>query len=406
MSSSEVPLRIEAKPRCWYEGLSNYLTRLDFKFCTSEPCVFFRWRGSDLTIITVYMDDLILLVEVIADLIDLKKSLTDRFKMKELGPLNYCLGISIRQSDGEIQIHQKQYITNMLQRNKIEHETSSPNSPEQNGVAERMNRTLIEKAKAMIVHAGLPKFYWAEAVNTAVYITNRIPTQALDGNITPFEKWYSRKPDLANLKVFGCVAYAHVPKQFRTKLDNKAVKLRFVVYSKGTKGYRLIDESTRRVVTRRVVTRRDVTFDELTFDMTSGRSEQMGNSETASDEAAVEISGQAVAGQNGDVIPAAEPDVVPEAVDAAVPDNTRPVRFRKPMVRYGIDEVYVAKDGAMHEARCAVEMTEPKTMAEALRSPQAKEWKRAAVEEFNSLSEHETWELTELPVNRKTVGCK
>ena len=135
--------------------------------------------------------------------------------------------------------------------NKIEHETSSSNSPEQNGIAEWMNRTLIEKAKAMIVHAGLPKFFWAEAVNTAVYLTNRIPTQALDGDITPFEKWYSRKPDLANLKVFGCVAYTHVPKQFRTKLDNKAVKLRFVGYSKGTKGYRLIDESTRRVVTTR-----------------------------------------------------------------------------------------------------------------------------------------------------------
>ena len=73
--------------------------------------------------------------------------------------------------------------------NKIEHETSSPNSPEQNGIAERMNRTLIEKAKAMIVHAGLPKFYLAEAVNTAVYLTNRIPTKVLGGDITPFEKW-------------------------------------------------------------------------------------------------------------------------------------------------------------------------------------------------------------------------
>ena len=141
----------------------------------------------------------------------------------------------------------------------------------------------------MIVHAGLLKFYWAEAVNTAVYLTNRIPAQALDGDITPFEKWYSRKPDLANLKVFGCMAYAHVPKQILTKLDNKAVKLRFAGYSKENKGYRLIDESTRRVVTRR-----DVAFDELTFNMTSGRSEQMDGSETApvSDEAAVVIPGQ------------------------------------------------------------------------------------------------------------------
>ena len=106
------------------------------------------------------------------------------------------------------------------------------------------------------------------------------------------------------------------------------------------------------------MTRRDVTFDELTFNMTSGRSEQMGNSETApvSDEAAVEIPGQAVANHDGDVVPAVEPDVVPEAVEAAVPGNARPVRFRKPMVRYSIDEVYVADDSAIHEARCAVEM--------------------------------------------------
>ena len=136
---------------------------------------------------------------------------------------------------------------------------------------------------------------------TLQYISNCIPTQALYGDITQFEKWYSRKPDLANLKVFGCVAYTHVPKQFRTKLDNKAVKLRFVGYSKGTKGYRLIDESTRRVVTRR-----DVTFDELTFNMTSGRPEQMDDSETApvSDEVAVVIPGQAVANHDRDVVPA------------------------------------------------------------------------------------------------------
>ena len=107
---------LKQSPRCWYEELSEYLTGLDFEHCTSEPCVFFRWRGSDLTIITVYVDDLIRLVDVIADLIDLKKSLTDRFRMKDLGPLNHCLGISIKQSDSEIQIHQELYITNMLQK--------------------------------------------------------------------------------------------------------------------------------------------------------------------------------------------------------------------------------------------------------------------------------------------------
>ena len=143
---------LKQSPRCWYEELSNNLTGLDFKFCTSEPCVFFRWRGSDLTIITVYVDDLILLVGVIADLIDLKKSLTDRFKMKELGPLNYCLGISIRQSDGEVQIHQKQYIANILQRFGLsdEYPANTPADPsvklvKDDGISGKADKTLFRQ---------------------------------------------------------------------------------------------------------------------------------------------------------------------------------------------------------------------------------------------------------------------
>ena len=98
----------------------------------------------------MYVDDLILLVDVIADLIDLKKSLTDRFKMKDLGPLNYCLGISIRQSDGEVQIHQKQYITNMLQRFGLSdaYPANTPADPsvklvEDDGISGKADKTLF-----------------------------------------------------------------------------------------------------------------------------------------------------------------------------------------------------------------------------------------------------------------------
>ena len=123
-----------------------------------------------------------------------------------------------------------------LRDNLIEHETTNPYSPEQNGVAERMNRTLIEKARAMIIHAGRPYSFWGESMNTAVYLTNRLPTQALGGDISPYEKWYSRKPDLSFLRVFGCIGYAHVPDQQCTKLEPKAVKLRFVGVWYGIQG--------------------------------------------------------------------------------------------------------------------------------------------------------------------------
>ena len=136
----------------------------------------------------------------------------------------------------------------------VHHELTVSYSPEQNGVAERMNRTLMESARAMITHAGLPNRYWAEAVATAAYIRNRAPTAAIKSGATPYERWYGRKPKVSHLKVFGCTAYAHVLDAERRKLDKKAVKLYFVGYRQNSKGYRLFDEDGKKIVVKRDVT--------------------------------------------------------------------------------------------------------------------------------------------------------
>ena len=88
----------------------------------------------------------------------------------------------------------------------------------------------MESARAMLCHASLPTRYWAEAVGTATYLRNRVVTSAIKEGKTPYEKWYERKPDVSHLRVFGCVAYAHVPDCSRQKLDKKADKLRFIGY--------------------------------------------------------------------------------------------------------------------------------------------------------------------------------
>ena len=85
------------------------------------------------------------------------------------------------------------------------HEKTVPKTPEQNGVSERLNRNLVESARSMLLDANLPKVYWAEAVNTAVYLKNRCPTKAVQGR-TPYEAWYGKKPNVEHLKVFGCTA--------------------------------------------------------------------------------------------------------------------------------------------------------------------------------------------------------
>lgn len=95
-------------------------------------------------------------------------------------------------------------------------------TPEINGVAERLNRTLCEKVRSMLNDSKLDRSMWGEAVLTAMYLTNRSPTVALDQK-TPFEMWYERPPVLSNLRVFGSKAYAHVPKQTRCgKLSDRS----------------------------------------------------------------------------------------------------------------------------------------------------------------------------------------
>ncbi len=90
----------------------------------------------------------------------------------------------------------------------IVHQLTNPYTPEQNGTAERLNRTLIESAKSMLFHAGLPLQFWAEAVNTATYLHNRSPISSLPDK-TPYECWYGTKPNVSNLKIFGSICFVH-----------------------------------------------------------------------------------------------------------------------------------------------------------------------------------------------------
>ena len=83
-----------------------------------------------------------------------------------------------------------------------------------------MNRTLNERARSMKIHAGLPKMFWADAVNTAAYSINRCPSVPLDGEL-PEEAWSGKEVNLSFLKVFGCVSYVHIDFADRSKLDQK-----------------------------------------------------------------------------------------------------------------------------------------------------------------------------------------
>eukprot|EP01018_Ginkgo_biloba_P002375 Gb_15908 [translate_table: standard] len=94
-------------------------------------------------------------------------------------------------------------------------------TPQQNGMVERMNRTLVEKAKTMMIGRNVPDYLWCEAVCAATYLTNRSPTSTILGK-TPEEAWARKKPTISHLKVFGCTTYMHTPKENCQKFDDKS----------------------------------------------------------------------------------------------------------------------------------------------------------------------------------------
>src|ERR1700722_4968143 len=99
----------------------------------------------------------------------------------------------------------------------IKFEYTTVYTPEQNGVAERLNRTLAQLARGMILDAQLPTWMWAYAVEAACYIRNRTPIGPK--GMTPEEAYSGRKPDIGHLRVFGCLAYTHIPQKTHEKLD-------------------------------------------------------------------------------------------------------------------------------------------------------------------------------------------
>ena len=273
--------------------------------------------------------------------------------------------------------------SNYLKEQGIRHEVTVAYSPEQNGVAERMNRTLCEAARAMLSHAHLEKEYWAEAIATAAYVRNRLPTSSLQGDITPYEKWYGRKPDISHLRVFGCTAYAHIPDQRRQKLDVKTEKLRFVGYSIASKAYKLFN-----VQTRKMVIRRDVVFNETDFECETTNTRQV----STKVEVDLEI----------------QENVSTNNASTTQELSTRPTRVRHPPVRYGIDEFAdkaadVRQTPSLHRA---CDIIEPQTIDQAKQSSEAKEWLSAAESEYKSLMDNNVWDLVPLPPGRTPIGCK
>ena len=287
-----------------------------------------------------------------------------------------------------------------LRKRGICHELSCPHTPQQNGVSERLNRTLQEMGLSQLLHSALPRCFWADALATACYVRNRLPVCPL--NVSPHEKWYGKKPSVKHSRVFGCVAYALKPDVERKKMSAKSEKMRFIGYPFGTKGYRLYDEQKRRVVVRR-----DVVFNKADFGKQqsvvdpadSSITESLKDNSVSVDSSSAEEPASEHVDESGD------PQMSTQPIRSSR-QTKRPERYGEWVEYTKLHSVTEATDQTILHRLYYANICEPQTIDEALRTPEAAEWKKAADEEMKALAAMNVWKLVPLPEGKKPVGCR
>lgn len=185
-----------------------------------------------------------------------KSETYDRFIEFEASLCNRA-GRTIRtfRSDGGTEFVNKKMRSFLIAKG-IKFETSVRYTPQQNGVAERKNRTIMEKVRCLLRDANAPKNLWGEAFHCALWILNRLPPSF--SKVTPFQIQFKQVPSLKLMRRFGCVGMVHVPTQLRKKLDLCALRMMFVGYDSEKKGWRMYCQNTGKITISR-----DVDFNEL-----------------------------------------------------------------------------------------------------------------------------------------------
>ncbi|XP_012849888.1 PREDICTED: retrovirus-related Pol polyprotein from transposon TNT 1-94 [Erythranthe guttata] len=285
---------------------------------------------------------------------------------------------------------------NLCANSGIRRHKSVVHTPQQNGVAERMNRTLLERVRSMLTSSGLPKLFWGEAILTATYLINRSPSMPLNGDL-PESVWCGKKVDLSNLHVFGYAAFVH---HKGDKLEPRFVKCIFLGYPDGVKGYRLWLKGD---FGYKIIISRDVIFNESGFpclavpnvvipQSTPNEVEQLPiKSDDVSDsELSENLQDQTVELPNVDDLSDYQ----------LARDRPRREHVRKPK---HFDDFHLASH--VFNVFESLDGNEPKSYKDALKSDKSTEWLNSMNDEMNSLHVNQTWELVPKPVNCSVVDC-
>ena len=302
--------------------------------------------------------------------------------------------------------------------NGIRREYTIPDTPEQNGVAERTWRSLYEMTRAMLKHSDLGNEWWGRALKTAAYLKNRCLNSAVKVNKTPFEMCYGKKPDLSTLRTFGCKVFAHIPKEKHYKLDDRAREGIFMGYGENTKGYVIYLKKERKFIHSRTVNFRENSSDKNYLEFPKENSEKIPEPVVHNDQQIVREHipiEQYESDDENDRVNPAEQAPETEIPKSKPKDNNiqkKPyfLRSRERTLSHLCEENILNN---LNEHAMMVESVNGNPMLNDIPTPCTykeastnSNWKMAMNEEYNALQINQTWTLVELPKDRKAIGCK
>lgn len=320
-------------------------------------------------------------------------------------------------SDNGLEFVNKE-VREMFSKRGITHQTTVPYTPEQNGKAERENRTLVEGARTMLHENNLPKKLWAEAVNTMVFVLNRTGKSHENGR-SPFEVWTNKSFDINQLKIFGTQVYVHIPKERRRKWDKKGEKGLLVGYGEDVKGYRIYFPHKNSVDTKR----------DVVFLKQNGKEEEIVEDSGKGEQPAITIDLEEQFKHDGDLVGESEKKSVTESEETT--DTTNPSSHEEYVPGSGSDSDYVQcsdEEQEIEENTPRVERSkrvrkqtsfykcnnaytedggyEPVSYRDAMKRSDASKWSEAIERELQTLKENNTWDFCDVPVKEKIVSSK
>jgi len=290
----------------------------------------------------------------------------------------------------------------------IEQFHSSPYSPNQNGTAERYNRTIVEMTRCLLHESGLTLRLWPEALLTAAHIRNRSPHSSLENKITPEEAWSGQKPSINHLRKWGCKVSVLIPNQFQdNKFSSKVWWGSLVGFAGKQLGYRIWSSEKQRVFTRRDVRFFEDSHLDNTHSFVPPQQEKLQDNEEITvwfkslSEQRKESEVAEIEAEND-----AENEPIQNQLEAEEESNQimsprRSTRERRPPER-----LTSSKLGEVKLAHGLIHSVDPQSYEEAMQSLERKEWEKAMKEEIQSLEKNNTWKICELPKGSKCLGLK